>query len=229
MENKPEETKIEEPTTEFTKENPHPDSNHDWYNQFQPDHPEYHGSLDRRDVPYGYDQTLPTSMPTEHKAGMTEAEAIAQVDPTKDDPVVIEIQAGHKFCGDLKKRLTEFSKAIQTRGELITKKKGETFVAVDCAEKEYKCMGPSNVTQMEELKAWIVENTKNPHVDDMSGVLGEFWKAVDNLGTDVESIKTVFNVEFTKTTRAVFKVQQATMAKLKARKKELTTAAKAQE
>ena len=224
METKPEETK-----TEFTAENPDPNSNHDWFNQFDPKSEEYHGSLDRRNVPYGYDQTLPTSMPSEHKPGMTESEAIAQVDPTQNDPVVIEIQAGHKFCGDLKRRLTEFSKAIQTRGELIVKKRGETFVEVDGAEKEYKLVSPKIVTMLEELKAWIAENAKNPHVDDMSVVLGEFWKAVDNLGTDVESVKTTFNVEFTKTTRAVFKVQQSTMAKLKARKKELTTAAKAQE
>ena len=229
MEAKPEVTKPEETNPEFTAENPDPNSNHDWFNQFDPKSEEYHGSLDRRNVPYGYDQTLPTSMPSEFKPGMTESEAVAQQDPTQNDPIVIEIQAGHKFCGDLKQKLNEFSKAVQKRGELITKKKGETFVAADGAEKVYKVLGPTDVKNLEELKAWIAENAKNPHVDDMSVVLGEFWKIVDSLGTDVELIKTSFNVEFTKTTRAVFKVQQGVMAKLKARKKELTTAAKTQE
>ena len=214
---------------EFTAENPDPNSNHDWYAQFDPNSKEYHGSLDKRVVPFNDDKKLPDSMPSEYRPGMTESEAVAQVDPTLNDPVVIEIQAGYKFCGDLKKRLTEFSKAVQTRGELISKKKGEATEQMDNAEKDYKIVGPKIQTQYDELKAWIAENTKNPHVDDMSECLGEFWAVVDGLGSDVALIKSTFNVQFTKTTRAVFKVQQATMAKLKARKKELTTAAKPQE
>lgn len=218
-----ESNKTEETKPEFTAENPDPNSNHDWYAQFDPTSKEYHNSLDKRVVPFGPVVNLPETMPSEYKPGMTESDALAVEDPTKDDAVCIEIQAGYKYCGDLKKKLTEFSKAIQTRGELVTKKRADAKEGDEEKVKEYNVLGPKNKTQYEELKAWIAENSKNPHVDDMSDVFNEFWKIVDGLGKDIESIKTTFNVEFTKVTRALFKVQQSVMAKLKDRKKELTT------
>ena len=158
-------------------------------------------------------------MPSEYAPGMTQDQAMNQVDPSKDDKTCQEMQAGYKFCGDLKKKLSEFAKAIQSRAELLAKKKkdtpeGEKFEELPVVSEKIKA-------QIDELKAFIAEGAKNPHVDDMSEFLNEFWAKVDSLGTEVDKVKKEFNLCNTNTTRAVFKVQNATMAKLKARKKEL--------
>ena len=91
-------------------------------------------------------------------------------------------------------------------------------------------MTPEITAAKEVLNEWYTEGQANSHVDDMSVMMNEYYLELDNLGNDIENIKK-YNIVFTKTTRAVFKVQQTTLAKLKARKKTLKDemAAKEQE
>lgn len=156
----------------FTAENPDPNSNHDWYAQFDPTSKEYHGSLDKRIVPLdkGWtDKKIPESMPTEYAPGMNQEQAIAIEDPAKDDEICIKMQAGYKFCGELKKRLTEFGKSIQTTAEKITNKlkENETSEIEEEKSKKYTIVTDKIKNAMVELKKWIEESEKE-NVDDMS-------------------------------------------------------------
>lgn len=207
----------EQPKQEFSETNPDPNSNHDWYAQFDPNSAEYHGSKDTRVVPTNMEKKAPESMPTEYAPGMTQEQAVNQVDPTELDEQVIAMKAGYKFCADLKKKLTEVGKAIQTRAEVITKKQADQKED----EKKEELVDEKVKHLIGEVKAFIEEGTKNVHLNDMSEVLNAFWKAVDELGVNVAAVKKEFNVCFTATTRAVFKEQNNVMAKMKARKKEV--------
>ena len=157
-------------------------------------------------------------MPTEHKPGQTQAEAMAEVDPSKDDPVCIDIQVGYKFCGDLKKKVTHFA-------NLITNRPAAILALPEEQQKGVKVVTPEILAAKDVLHAFYLEGAKNEHIDSMAEVMDSFYACMAGLGDDIENIKK-FNVEFTKCTRAVFKTQQATLAKLKLRKKELLALAK---
>ena len=211
--------------TTFSEKNPDPNSNHEWYAQFDPNSKEYHGSKDTRPVPVNAENSkefgnkVPETMATNYPAGMTEQDVLNQVDLSKDDPTCQEIQVGYKFCGDLKKKLADFGKQVQARAELILKKQKEATEGEE--QKTYPIVSEKIKTLMDELKAFYTEGAKNSHVDSMDDLLNEFWAKVDSLGSDADLVKKDFNLFCTNTTRLVFKVQNATMAKLKARKEEL--------
>ena len=129
-------------------------------------------------------------MPTEHKPGQTQSEALAEVDPTNFDPVCIEIQAGYKFCGDLKKKITAFSNLITNRPQAFAKL---------CVEEQKKTpvVTPEITAAKEVLNEWYTEGQANSHVDDMSVMMNEYYLELDNLGNDIENIKK-YNIVFTK-------------------------------
>jgi hypothetical protein len=169
--------------------------------------------IDTRPVELTTVKQIPESMPTEHRPGQTQSEALAEVDPTNFDPVCIEIQAGYKFCGDLKKKISAFSNLITQRPQAYAKL---------CVEEQKKTpvVTPEITAAQEVLNEWYTEGQQNSHVDDMSVIMKEYYQELNNLGNDIENIKK-YNIVFTKTTRAVFKVQQSMLAKLKAQKKML--------
>ena len=152
-------------------------------------------------------------MPTEFAPGQTQQEALAVVDPTKDDPVCIEINVGYKFCGDLKKFVTHFSNLITNRPAVLHKLSEEEQKVTPVVTAEI-------FAAKDVLHAFYEAGQKNVHVGDMTELMNAFYTSVNSMGNDMENIKK-FNVEFTKCTRGVFKMQQNCLVKLKGRKKEL--------
>ena len=110
---------------EFTAENPDPESNHDWYEQFDPKSSEYHGGGDKTLVPINCAK-IPDTMPNEYVNGMSQEEYLGQnvYDPSEDDAVCHKIQEGFNFCKELKKKLDNVVKLIITRASQIETKYG---------------------------------------------------------------------------------------------------------
>ena len=76
----------------------------------------------------------------------------------------------------------------------------------------------SIAVEITSTKEFIKNGVTNPHLEDMTEILNEFWTSIDGLGSDLEKAKD-FKLVSTKVVRAVFKIQNNMVAILKDRKK----------